>query len=63
MSEHYIKIISKQEWHGGFDKNMIEENVQTDMEFYKILSENYKCTCGDNFYKKETAEKHLIENE
>jgi hypothetical protein len=59
--EHHIKIRSLQEWYGDFNKDMIGECVQMDMQMEEEVSISFTCTCGEKFYKKHKAEEHLLE--
>lgn len=59
--EHFIKVKSLQEYSGGFDKGMVGEDHQMDLEFQEEVSISFECKCGERFYVRERAEEHLLE--
>jgi len=61
--KHMISVKSIMEYHGSFDKKMIGESVQMDLEFQEEKSVSFTCDCGERFYKREKAEQHLLNND
>jgi len=63
MAEHYIHIKSIQEWTGSFGIDGIGTETQMDMDMHIEKSISFTCECGEKFYKRETAEKHLKDHD
>jgi len=59
MTEHEISVKSVQEYHGRITKEMRGEEIAKDLEFQEEVSLSLECTCGDRFYKFDTAIDHL----
>lgn len=60
--EHLIKIKALHEMHGAFDEELIGKNGQMELEHHDEVSISFTCECGEKFYKKHKAERHLLEN-
>lgn len=60
-----MKIRSIQEWGGAFNVDMLPEEGRIDphLNFHKEKNVSLECSCGEKFYKIETATEHLRANE
>jgi len=59
MTEHRITVKSLQEWRGVMTKGMLGSGYKDELELQKEVSLSLECTCGDRFYKFDTAKDHL----